>query len=134
APDAATNTAIAAALAADPGAAAWASAIDIAPAPEPAPIAEPVPEPDPLPEPEPEREPQPDLAAPVPPAPAPLPAEPVSSEVVACAAPVAYFSARNAIFFRSGSAAITPESTRPLDELAIDLAACPGAVVHIEGH
>ncbi|SEP70940.1 Outer membrane protein OmpA [Devosia sp. YR412] len=66
--------------------------------------------------------------------PAPAPAAAVSPEVIACAAPVAQFSARNAIFFRSGAAAIAAESNQPLDELAIDLAACPSATVHIEGH
>jgi outer membrane protein OmpA-like peptidoglycan-associated protein len=47
---------------------------------------------------------------------------------------VAQFSARNAIFFKSGAAAIAAESMSALDELSIDLAACPSATVHIEGH
>ena len=102
--------------------------------PEPAPTVEPaVVEPGvvaqtPVPEPEP--------VAPVvePTAPASTPAAPESPDVVACAAPVAQFSARNAIFFKSGAAAIAAESMSALDELSIDLAACPSATVHIEGH
>lgn len=142
APDATTSAAVAAALAADPGAATWTTAIEIAPQSEPAPAPEPksepvtepepVPQPEPEPEPEPAPEPEPRLDAPA--SALPAPAEPVSSDIATCAAPVAYFSARNAIFFQSGSASISAESTRPLDELAIDLAACPTAIVHIEGH
>ncbi|WEK06518.1 MAG: OmpA family protein [Candidatus Devosia phytovorans] len=63
-------------------------------------------------------------------APQPVP----SSDFAACAAPVAQFSARNAIFFGSGASSIAVESNAALDELAIDLAACPQATVHIEGH
>jgi outer membrane protein OmpA-like peptidoglycan-associated protein len=55
-------------------------------------------------------------------------------DVAACAAPLADFSARNAILYQSGAAVITAESEPALDELATDLAACPDAVVHIEGH
>ncbi|MDB5472983.1 MAG: OmpA family protein, partial [Devosia sp.] len=53
---------------------------------------------------------------------------------LACVAPLAEFSARNAILFRSGAAIIAPESAPALDELATDLAACPDAIVHVEGH
>lgn len=63
----------------------------------------------------------------------PQPAAP-ASDVAACAAPVAQFSARNAIFFGSGASRIAAESEAALDELAVDLAACPLATVHIEGH
>ncbi|UXN73172.1 OmpA family protein [Devosia sp. A8/3-2] len=55
-------------------------------------------------------------------------------DVAACVAPLADFSARNAILYQSGAAIITAESEPALDELASDLAACPDAVVHIEGH
>jgi outer membrane protein OmpA-like peptidoglycan-associated protein len=75
---------------------------------------------------------------------APTRPEPVASEpaavqgttatATACDAPLAEFSARNAIRFRSGAAVITPESAPALDELASDLAACPTAPVHVEGH
>lgn len=51
-----------------------------------------------------------------------------------CATTLADFSARNAILYQSGAAVITAESEPALDELAVDLAACPDAVVHIEGH
>jgi OOP family OmpA-OmpF porin len=84
-------------------------------------------------QPEPQPQPEPDLA-PAPAATAPPPVAPAPSDIAACAAPVAYFSARNAIFFQSGAANIAVESDAALDELAIDLAACPKAVVHIEGH
>lgn len=57
-----------------------------------------------------------------------------SADLAACAVPVAQFSARNAIFFASGASRISPDSDPALDELAIDLAACPSATVHIEGH
>ncbi|HEY8577428.1 MAG TPA: OmpA family protein [Devosia sp.] len=82
-------------------------------------------------------------SAPLPDEPAPATAPPVAnaptppspqSDITACTAPVAQFSARNAIFFRPGAAAIAAESSAALDELAIDLAACPDATVHIEGH
>lgn len=65
----------------------------------------------------------------------PEPAAPSApAGLLACAAPVAQFSARNAIFFQSGAANIARESEAALDELAIDLAACPTATVHVEGH
>lgn len=76
-------------------------------------------------------EPAPAAAPPVANAPMPPAAK---SDITACTAPVAQFSARNAIFFRPGAAAIAAESSAALDELAIDLAACPDATVHIEGH
>jgi outer membrane protein OmpA-like peptidoglycan-associated protein len=57
-----------------------------------------------------------------------------AADISACAAPVAEFSARNSILFQSGAALIAAESDAALDELALDLAACPDAVVHIEGH
>ena len=129
APDTASSAAIEAALAADPGGASWTTAIDVAAPPEPAP--EPVAPAVEAPTPPAAAEP---AAAEAPVAPAVATTAPVSSDIVACAAPVAYFSARNAIFFQSGSATIAAESALALDELAIDLAACPKAVVHIEGH
>lgn len=52
----------------------------------------------------------------------------------ACEAPLAEFSARNAIRFRSGAAIITPESAPALDLLATDLRACPENKIHVEGH
>ncbi|WP_162783744.1 OmpA family protein [Devosia naphthalenivorans] len=73
----------------------------------------------------------PEPAAPAPSAPVPPTA---AADLAACVAPLADFSARNAILFRSGAAVITPESTPALDELAADLSACPDAIVHIEGH
>lgn len=108
----------------------------------PAVVAEPVPEPEPEAAAEVEAPAiQPEVVTPAetaevaaPSAPTAPPAAPVSPEIIACAAPVAQFSARNAIFFRSGAASIAAESNAPLDELAIDLAACPSATVHIEGH
>ncbi|QDZ09922.1 OmpA family protein [Devosia ginsengisoli] len=99
------RTAVLAAIAADPGAADWTTAIDLPPPP-----------------PEPE------------PAPPPPPVAPVPVDITACAAPIAEFSARNSILFQSGAALIAAESDAALDELALDLAACPDAVVHIEGH
>ncbi|HWU16290.1 MAG TPA: OmpA family protein [Devosia sp.] len=57
-----------------------------------------------------------------------------SAAIATCASTLADFSARNAILYQSGAAVITPESEPALDELAADLAACPDAVVHIEGH
>ena len=106
--DDSARAAVLAAIAADPGAAAWTTDIGLPPPPPP-PAAEPV-------------------AAPAPPA-APSPVD-----ITACAAPVAEFSARNAILFQSGAALIAAESDAALDELAVDLAACADAVVHIEGH
>ncbi|KFC71111.1 OmpA/MotB domain protein [Devosia sp. LC5] len=72
------------------------------------------------------------VAAPVAAAPATLSA--AAAEVAACVAPLADFSARNAILYQSGAAVITAASEPALDELAADLSACPDAVVHIEGH
>lgn len=69
-----------------------------------------------------------------PPPPPPEPVAPEPADISACAAPVAEFSARNSILFQSGAALIAAESDAALDELALDLAACPDAVVHIEGH
>ena len=107
--DEATRTSVLEAIAAN--AAEWSTKIDVAVTePEPVvPVAEPV-------------------------APPAAPAAPASPDVVACAAPVEQFTARNAIFFKSGAAAIAAESMSALDELSIDLAACPAATVHIEGH
>lgn len=70
------------------------------------------------------------------PAPEPEPAitPAAAADLAACAAPVAQFSAGNAIFFQSGAAAIAAQSNAALDELAVDLAACPRATVHVEGH
>lgn len=119
-----------------------------------------VPQPEAVPEPEPSAAPAVVAQAPTPaeapaiepapsqPEPAPAPSEPAQPAVVlrpaiatpepadisACAAPIAQFSARNAIFFASGAARIAAESDVALDELAVDLAACPNATVHIEGH
>jgi len=76
----------------------------------------------------PEPEPEPVVAA-VAPAPDAAPAD-----ISACATPLAEFSARNAILFQSGAAIIATESEAALDELSTDLAACPDAVVHVEGH
>lgn len=76
-------------------------------------------------------------ATPPPSEPQPVPAEasvPTPVDIAACADPVAAFSARNAILFQSGAAIIASESQSALDELASDLAACPDAVVHVEGH
>lgn len=69
-----------------------------------------------------------------PPVAAPSTSSTAAVDVTACAAPLADFSARNAILYQSGAAVITAESEPALDELAADLAACPDAVVHIEGH
>lgn len=102
--DDAARDAVMAAIAGDPGTD-WQTRIDLPPPP-----------------PEPE-------AAPPPP-----PAAPKPVDISACAAPVAEFSARNSILFQSGAALIAAESDAALDELALDLAACPEAVVHIEGH
>ena len=85
---------------------------------EPAPEAAAEPEPETAAEPEPESE----------------PAPPAADDISACADPVAEFSARNSILFQSGAALIAAESEPALDELALDLAACPDAIVHIEGH
>lgn len=94
----------------------------------PPPAAQPVPEPEPT-----------VAETPVAPAvaaqpPEEAPAAGAAADIAACTVPVAQFSARNAIFFGSGAASIAAESDDALDELAIDLAACPRATVHIEGH
>ena len=68
------------------------------------------------------------------PEPAAPPTAPIPADTDACAAPVSEFSARNSILFQSGAALIAAESDAALDELALDLAACPEAIVHIEGH
>lgn len=57
-----------------------------------------------------------------------------AAELAACEAPLADFSARNEISFRSGAAIIAPESAPALDELAADLASCPHTDVQVEGH
>ncbi|KRA51454.1 OmpA family protein [Devosia sp. Root635] len=75
-----------------------------------------------------------DLPPPPEPAPPPAPVAPVLVDISACAAPIAEFSARNSILFQSGAALIAAESDAALDELVLDLKACPDAVVHIEGH
>lgn len=94
-----------AAISALPDAASWATQISLPPpSPEPAPV------------------------------PATEPAAPAPVDTSACAAPVSEFSARNSILFQSGAAVITADSEAALDELALDLAACPDAIVHIEGH
>ncbi|MHA6691930.1 OmpA family protein [Devosia sp. A449] len=104
--DATTQTMVLAALNADSGAATWGASVELpAPAPEPEPVAAPS---------------QPVATLPV--------------DITACAAQVADFSARNAILFQSGAAIIAAESNAALDELSMYLAACPDAVVHVEGH
>ena len=105
--DATSRDAISASIAADT-ASAWNLTIDL-----PRPVAEP---------------------AVVAPASAPPPPPVAKVDIAACRAPLADFSARNAILFQSGAAIIAAESEAALDELATDLAACPDAVVHIEGH
>ena len=105
APDPTARDSVLAALDADAGGATWTTAVT---APEPATEA----------------------AA----APASASAAPAAADVAACAAPLADFSARNAILFQSGAAIIAAESEPALDELAADLAACPEAIVHVEGH
>ena len=95
-----------AAVAGASDAASWSTQIDILPSPpEPEPIASPA-----------------ERAAPAP------------VDTSACSAPVSEFSARNSILFQSGAALIAAESEAAIDELALDLAACPDAIVHIEGH
>ncbi len=56
------------------------------------------------------------------------------STLPACAEPVAALSNRNAILFQSGAAIIATQSEPTLDVLALDLASCPDAVIHVEGH
>ena len=52
-----------------------------------------------------------------------------------CRTSLAEFSARNAILFQLRRRRSSPTNSTPaLDELAQDLAACPDAVVHIEGY
>ena len=51
-----------------------------------------------------------------------------------CREKVAAVAARNALIFKSGSATLTDESLPVLDEIAADLAICPDALVHVEGH
>ncbi len=106
APDQTTRDAVLAAISAAPDAATWTSQVDLPPPPsEPEPVAPPA-----------------------------EPAAPAPADTSACAAPVSEFSARNSILFQSGAALIAAESEPALDELALDLAACPDAIVHIEGH
>lgn len=52
----------------------------------------------------------------------------------ACRLRVDGLSTRNAIVFKSGTAALEDSSTPILDELAADLALCPKAFVHVQGH
>ncbi|MBE0581982.1 OmpA family protein, partial [Devosia sp.] len=106
APNDDVRDAVLAAISASPDGASWTTRIDVPPPP---------PEPEPV-------------------APAAQPAAPAPVDTSACAAPVAEFSARNSILFQSGAALIAAESEAALDELALDLAACPDAIVHIEGH
>jgi OOP family OmpA-OmpF porin len=95
-----------ASISAAPDAAAWTTQIDLLPPPaEPEPVAAPA-----------------------------QSASPAAVDTTACSAPVSEFSARNSILFQSGAALIAAESEAALDELALDLAACPDAIVHIEGH
>lgn len=54
--------------------------------------------------------------------------------IAACRDVLAEFSARNSILFQSGAAILATASEPSIDELATDLAACPDAVVHVEGH
>jgi outer membrane protein OmpA-like peptidoglycan-associated protein len=60
--------------------------------------------------------------------------QPPLSNSVECRSVLEEFSSRNAILFRSGSAAVTPSSELALDELADDLKNCTASAVHIEGH
>lgn len=108
--DEAVRDAVVAAVAANPEGNSWSLTVDVPPpAPEPAVAAVAT------------------TAAP--------PSEPVAAvDIAACQAPLADFSARNAILFQSGRAIIAAESDPALAELATDLSACPDAVVHIEGH
>ena len=52
----------------------------------------------------------------------------------ACRLRIDGLSTRNAIVFKSGTAALEDSSTPILDELAADLALCPKAFVHVQGH
>ncbi len=58
----------------------------------------------------------------------------VLTPIEICRERVAGLERRNAITFRSGSAALTEDSLPVVDELAADLSLCPDASVHIEGH
>lgn len=78
-------------------------------------------------------EPEPIAVAPKPIAVAPKPST-AKADTAACIAPLAEFSARNAILFQSGAAIIAAASLPAIDELAGDLAACPDSIVHIEGY
>lgn len=51
-----------------------------------------------------------------------------------CRAALAEFAAHTSILFKSGSAILEPESAVALDVAARDLALCPDAMVHVEGH
>ncbi|RYE11313.1 MAG: BON domain-containing protein [Hyphomicrobiales bacterium] len=51
-----------------------------------------------------------------------------------CRDHVAALERLNAITFQSGSATLTETSLPILDKLAVDLAICPSASVHVEGH
>jgi outer membrane protein OmpA-like peptidoglycan-associated protein len=104
--DEGARDAVLAAIAAAPDATSWTTRIDVLPPP---------PEPEPV-------------------AKLPEPIAPVAVDTSACSAPVSEFSARNSILFQSGAALIAAESEAAIDELALDLAACPDAIVHIEGH
>ena len=57
-----------------------------------------------------------------------------SADLPGCAATVAELSARNGILFQSGAALIAPQSEPALDVLALELAGCSDAIVHVEGH
>lgn len=70
----------------------------------------------------------------LPPAVAAIAPAPTTTGIATCAATLADFSARNAILYQSGAAVIATESEPALDELTLDLATCPDAIVHIEGH
>jgi OOP family OmpA-OmpF porin len=59
---------------------------------------------------------------------------PTSTRAELCEAFLADFSARNAILFQSGAAIISAESGPALDELAVNLAECTEALVHVEGY
>jgi outer membrane protein OmpA-like peptidoglycan-associated protein len=51
-----------------------------------------------------------------------------------CRERVGELAGRNAIVFQSGSATLIADSLPVIDELAVDLALCPRASVHVEGH
>lgn len=56
------------------------------------------------------------------------------SALEACQLHVDALAHRNAIVFQSGKSALVASSMPVLDELASDLAACPGTDVHVQGH